>query len=546
MNIIEQYRAHIFEFTSLKCYANPFLDVVIKATFYGPDKTIIEREAYWDGDNSYKVQFAPTVTGHWTYLIEAPEETGLNRMCGEIECVPYSGSLDIYKHGFLKVASNKRYLTYGDGTPFFWLGDTHWEFAYRELWDTSNHPDMSSMFKGMVDRRVAQGYNVYQTNLRSENLLIDGFEQLGELNYWTSYEEDIPNVDFYKNELDRRFAYVANAGLVNALGIAWGGMMGKGEKYLNRQLHLARYIVARYGAYPLVYTLAGEVAGYDPNQREINIDGWGKVMEEIVQKDGYHHLKTAHYTNDRPFATYYQEEDWMDFTLNQAGHGDAPISINDYREYIRKYPKPFIEGEAMYEFVSTLEEMGTRLCTPDLIRRVCYNVIQCGGCGYTYGAQGIWDCVYEKGLINPFNKFNRFDIPWTTAIDGEGGKQMGYMKQFYEREKFWEMEPHSEDGEFSDHGTLLENGNLDQQMGIRLPNVTRNADRTRWILYYNLMCRRSFTIHGLNNATYRMEWFNPRTNCYEFTDETITITDGSFKTPARPDADDWLLVLRQI
>ena len=62
-----------------------------------------------------------------------------------------------------------------------------------------------------------------------------------------------------------------------------------------------------------------------------------------------------------------------------------------------------------------------------MLRRVAYMSIQAGGCGYTYGAQGIWDVVWEKGRPNPMALFNRFDITWAEAIDGPGGEQMGYM-----------------------------------------------------------------------------------------------------------------------
>ena len=75
----------------------------------------------------------------------------------------------------------------------------------------------------------------------------------------------------------------------------------------------------------------------------------------------------------------------MEFTLNQAGHGDYLIKASDYFDYLAAHDdKPFVEGEALYEFCSTLEEMGTRLCTADMLRRVAYICMQAGGAGYTY------------------------------------------------------------------------------------------------------------------------------------------------------------------
>ena len=81
---------------------------------------------------------------------------------GPCECDPYSGNLEIYKHGFLKVSGNGRYLTYDDGTPFFYLGDTHWILAH-ERFDTSNAPGVTSQFRYTVDKRVSQGFTVFQS-----------------------------------------------------------------------------------------------------------------------------------------------------------------------------------------------------------------------------------------------------------------------------------------------------------------------------------------------------------------------------------------------
>lgn len=522
----EQWRQVILKFSSKFQYKNPFKDVIIKAEFKGPLGRVIKREAYWDGEDIYKVSFAPTEVGMWTWVIEAPIETGLNELSGEINCKEYTGDLDIYKNGFLKVSKSDKYLEYNNGTPFFWLGDTNWEFAYKEMWDKSNHPEMKSMFKGMVERRVNQGYNVYQTNLRSDKVM--GGEKL----YWIVNKGDyLPNVDFYKNELDRRMYYIADAGLVNALGIAWFIAMDDG---VEKQKDLARYIIARYGSLPIIWTLAGEVAGYGNEESRVrNINSWREVAKYIEMLDGYDNLQTAHYTNERPFPDYYHNESWFDFTLNQAGHGDYPISTFHYREFLKNNnDKPFIEGEAFYEFCSTLEENGIRLCTSDMLRRVAYMSIQLGGCGYTYGAQGIWDNVLEKGKENPMKLFNRFDITWYEAIDGEGRAQMGYMKAFYEKMSFWEMKPYSGD---SDDSNLF---------AKKAPLITINEEKDRVVIYYPDMVENGYGINGIKNGKYFYTWFNPRNGEYQVDGNIINVTEGKIKLPNKPAMGDWLLIIK--
>jgi hypothetical protein len=531
--VIEKWRAGILSFASSGKADNPFLDVVIKAEFTGPSGRKIQREAYWDGGNVYKVSFAPTEIGLWNYVLTAPADTGLNGKTGELECIAYTGNLPIYRHGFLKIGGQGRYIAYNDDTPFFWLGDTHWGFISGEKWDQSNHPNMASMFKGMADKRREQGFNVYQTNLRSEDFM-------GPTHFWADGKEGLlPDVRFYQEEVDKRMQCIADTGMVNALGFAWGGsIIGK----LDLQKNLARYIIARYGALPVVWTLAGEVAGYNGAVRRACIDGWLEVALLVEHLDGYNNLQTAHYTNERPFADYYQGESWFDFTLNQAGHGDYPVSGRYYRDHRKLFPdKPFIEGEALYEFVFTLEENGGRIADADMLRRAAYMSIQCGGCGFTYGAQGIWDTVWEKprepGLFNPFNPHG---ITWHEAVEGEGAVQMGYMREFYERIGFEKLRPFM--------GCL--NSKLpftdETLFGMYNPYITASEDMGVVVLYFtSRSMNMGASIKYLKNRPYSAKWFNPRENTYQQIENSVKPLGGEWEIPKTPGAKDWLLVLSE-
>ena len=525
---VELWRQTVITLTCRKIPENPFLDIEIIGVFVGPNGELIRREAYWDGENRYGLSFAPVAIGVWRYTIDAPEETGLNGLSGELECVPYTGELPIYQHGFLRVSDNNRFLCHADGTPFFWLGDTHWAFAAEERWDESNHPAMDSMFRGIADRRAAQGFTVYQTNLRCNE-----HEDL----FWDSESEtDRPNISYFRQELDRRMQYIADLGFVNALGVGW---FQAAQSDTLRVKRFVRYLTARYGSLPVVWTLAGEVAGYFPDPRRSRfLENWKDIARYQASIDGYHNLQTAHATNERPFFDAYYDEEWFDFTLNQAGHGDLPINAHWYRLFRATHsPKPFVEGEAFYEFVSTLEENGTRLCTPDMLRRVAYISMQTGGCGYTYGAQGIWDCVWEKGMPQTDRGFNAFDVTWVEAVDGIGAVQMGYMKRFYMGQRFWELSPHDEEEEI----------HTADPFALKKPLALASADGRRWILYYtyDISSWMKPQLHGFNDGVYRGRWFDPRTGAY-LTKEVSAISEGGTLTaPGIPDRSDWLLVLEQ-
>jgi hypothetical protein len=309
---------------------------------------------------------------------------------------------------------------------------------------------------------------------------------------------------------------------------------------LELQKNLARYIIARYGALPVVWTLAGEVAGYNGADRQVCIDGWREVALLVEKLDGYHNLQTAHYTNERPFASYYQNETWFDFTLNQAGHGDYPVSAKYYQEHRRLFPdKPFIEGEVLYEFVHTLEENGGRIADADMLRRAAYMSIQCGGCGFTYGAQGIWDTVWDKsGEPGFFNFFNPHGVTWYEAVEGEGAVQMGYMRKFYESLGFERLRPFM--GCFNS-GLPFAGDTL---FGMFNPYITASEDMGVVVLYFTSQARNmDSSLRLLKNRPYAAKWFNPRENTYLPIDDAVTPRGGEWNIPKTPDNKDWLLVL---
>ena len=228
------------------------------------------------------------------------------------------------------------------------------------------------------------------------------------------------------------------------------------------------------------------------------------------------------------------DEEWLDFTLNQAGHGDYVISANDYTSYLVKHnDKPFVEGEAFYEFCSTLEENGTRMVDATMVRRVAYMTIQSGGAGYTYGAQGIWDCVLAKGTQNAMSLFNKYDVTWYEAILGEGAIQMGYMKDFYLNEDFTTLHPYVTE--------MSEKGN---PFGKKLPLVTHNAAKTHWVLYYPASTRSTTTLKGFNHAKYELRWFDVRTG--QYSKPFYEYIEGEWKIIKKPDQEDYCLVLKQL
>ena len=146
-------------FESHREYPHPYLDVEVEVEFVGPGGEVIRRPAFWDGSRTWRVRFAPTRPGTWRYRVAStdPTDKGLNGCVGEVVCADEAAAHRFGAHGFLRKGPTGRHLVHADGTPFFWLGDTHWRFAW-ERWDESNKDGWDSQFRGTVDRRVEQGF----------------------------------------------------------------------------------------------------------------------------------------------------------------------------------------------------------------------------------------------------------------------------------------------------------------------------------------------------------------------------------------------------
>ena len=499
----------------LKCgskYANPMIDVDLRAEFKGPNGEEIRLYGFWDGGDSWKLRFAATSVGKWRYKTYSSDGNSEFESSGEIECRQYSGELDIYKHGFLKMGPQGRYLIHDDGKAFFWLGDTHWTFVTEERLNESNCPDYSSQFKACVDKRVQQKFTVYQSNFR------DGkdFQMFGRYFEYLIDSDNglIPNFELLHSNVDPKMAYIADAGLVNAIGYTWGpAILSCGSE---RYRLLAKYLVARYGAYPIIWTLAGEIPGFFPAQKEPMIEAWREIALLTEEYEGYNNLQSAHLATDRPFPSMYQGEKWHDFAMSQAGHGDFDMHYNMYSDFREAFPScPLVESEGLYEGAVS-NEISSRVITAAMMRRLAYLNMQCGGAGYTYGCNGVWELQWEAGV----GGIGWGDMAWWDGLLLPGADQLTLMRDFYESVAWYKLKPIN---------FLIERGRMAfhrQAELLRQPLFTADDEMKTIVGYFSESAMKAFTIKTLPYKSYCIRWFDPETGEYELVDKDARPEEG--------------------
>lgn len=521
----EKWRVIEISLTSSASYSDPFNDVDVTATFAGPGGITIVRPAFWDGGNSWKIRFAPTVTGSWTMTTTSTitSNNGLHNISKTIQCNAYTGSLDIYKKGFLKVDASGRYFVYNDGTPFFYLGDTHWIFTH-ERFSTSNVSGVASQFKYTVDKRVTQGFSVYQSEAiqiphggthtgNDEELhcdFTDGFSAA-----------DLPGFI----NMDRKFKYVADNGLVHAnSSICWAAEPLDFSYSDALMYKLSKYWVARYGAYPVLWTIAQEIDNdFYGVYNSTTMSKWYNVGQAIADNDAYQQPLSAHM--EETGGTVASNSSWGSKPYHKwwavQWQGDQS-NVATAKNFWNNTPaKPSILYEPPYENLWT-DAKGSR--------GAGYKAFQSGMYGYGYGANGVWNDLYTNtdngtAYLQPQNYTN-----WYDGANLPAATQLTFLKSFYTSLEWWKLIPRFDDASWA---TFSETSKS---------MLATDAQNT-FVVYFFGTGTTTGILKNMLNITYNARWFNPETGNYNIIGN-INITGGQWTIPERPNSNDWILLVK--
>jgi len=515
---VQRWNIAEIELTAAHPHANPCRDVTVSATFTGPGGQAITREAFWDGGNTWRLRFAPTAVGRWTWRTTCATDPGLDGRAGTLDCVPYTGEVATYRHGFLRVSDDHRHLAYADGTPFFWLGDTHWQMPDTERVDVCNDPahhggrcPYGGQFQHLVADRKAKGFTLYQTYPSATNPA------------WWSHPYTAIDPTRFQRVFDVEMDHLAVQGFVVALGM---GHFNNSTKMPAGDLcRWARYLVARYGAHPVVWITCQEMNAPEEGGRN-RIAVWKQVAEAIARADGYGHPHSAHQwvlnVDERPLGG----EPWHDWFALQGGHRGSGLTPQARYAgyYVFRPTKPMIETEAMYEDV----DCGGVADTDDA-RMAAWKAMLCGCAGYTYGAAGVWALKWDPADPR-WQNYNHEIAAWYAGMALPGSRQMGVMKQFLETLPWTALTPRFSDPAWEawkdpERCVLATAGN-------------------RLYLAYCYGDTSEGTLKQLDpRAAYHARWFDPRKGAYCGAPAEVRTTSGAWQVPEKPDERDWVLVL---
>lgn len=498
-----------------------------KGRITAPDGRVVELPCFRSAEG-WTVRFRTPVAGRYDVdFVAADNVVSRSLMIDEI------GPAGVVPH----LVANGRQLAASDGEPFLWLADTWW-FA---LCDRVGIDEL----RELASARRAAGYNVVQVvaGLLPE---VEPFDDLGELAAgwpWTPGFEEL-NLSWWE-AADQRLQMIIAEGLLPAVVGSWSYYMDDmGPELAIRHW---REIIARWGAYPVVWCIAGEAGlpHYDQigapdvlDKSAVLAGQWEQVAAAVGRLDGYANLRTVHpwplyaWSSTTTFSgTAELELAWL-----QTGHMDrtaiVPSMVALTADLEGDHGLPVINSEVCYEGIAA----GS---SHSLQRFLFWSHLLSGAAGHSYGAQGLW--AFRRD-IDPGPGTMWGETSWPEAAALPGGQQLGDAARLLRTLPWSELK--------ASPSTLSIHASAENWV---LPYAASSPNCV--VAYFPpaslLEPATSFaelTLAGLAAGRWLMRWWNPRRGT-DLEVHDVQIDDaGTWRLTARsrrsalPSIEDWVLV----
>jgi hypothetical protein len=515
-----------WSYSTAKAYSDPFnqveLDVLIIDSQGGQQRV----PAFWAGENNWRIRYAPHAIGKFACrtICNDTNNPDLHDQQSILEVAAYAGNNSLYRHGPVRVAADHHHFEQADGTPFFWLGDTWWMGLCQRLkWPEE--------FQLLTADRLQKGFTVIQ--------LVAGlypdmpeFDPRGANEAGFPWDADKTRINpVYFDAADLRIQHLVDKGLVPCIVGCWGYHLPMyGDPAMRKHW---RNLVARWGAYPVIWCLAGEgsmpyyLSEHKDQDAALQKHGWTEIGRYVRSVDPFHHPISIHPSSNARDAL--EDPAVLDFDMLQTGHSDRTSLPNTVRQVtgsLTRTPKmPVVNAEVCYEGIleASREEVQRLMFWADILS---------GAAGHTYGANGIWQVNTTEQPFGPSPHGRSWgDTPWTVAYRLPGSAQLGLGKALLMRYEWWRFEPHPEwaDPHWSERDYM-------QPYAAGIPGEVR-------VIYAPVNWNLPKLANLEPNVTYQACLFNP-SNGKETDLGPIKADDhGKWQPPVPPIVRDWVILL---
>ncbi len=547
---LTQWAVHDITFEAEEHYPTPFLQQdapLLAVTFtHRESASSLKLEGFWDGGRIWRVRFAAPIQGTWTWQSRSADP-GLDDRRGELVAeAPTAEQLAANSnyHGHLRIGPTGRYFVHADGNPFFWLGDTLWKI-------NSTACGLDGPFRTWLHDRIAKGFTA--VNVRYINKMFQPNE--GGLPFPDNAKDEghFNNLNpAYFQGMDKRMQGLWDHGLVVAGPPAWFGKANDGATNvtLNDAIRLSRYLLARYGAYNIVWSLVGEFSATYRIKTPWTTADLNALGSAVQSFNVYHHPVTIHPgSRQEPTPLYpalaavgssaglFHNETWLDHNWLQTGHRRDHlwrIAQRIEENYRKTQVKPVVHSEGWYE--RNVVRAGEDIATPAEIRWQAWAAYLNGAAGHVYGSN-IWLFFDPREGPPQDNPWDR--TPWWVSLASPGGQQMAYVRRFFDTIPWWTLEPRRD--------WVRIDGKAPEVKSLTDPHCAASPERLIVVYIPVGNQKRSLQLHHVRNDTYTAQWYSPSTGSVASITGTAFVKSGGdeiWQVPEPPDNNDWVLVLR--
>jgi hypothetical protein len=302
---------------------NPFVDVKLSAELTQGGK-VFRPEGFYDGEGVYKVRFMPDALGKWNYVTKS-NRSQLNGKKGSFICTKAKEG----NHGPLKIV-NTYYLEYADGTPFYSIGTTAYQWTsvkqsiQEQTLKTLAEAPFNKIRMCVFPKKYKYGNDTepWQYPFESQNVFTK------------------PNYSFFQN-FDKRIRQLLDLGIQADVILfhpydKWGyAAMGKANN-----ARYVRYMIARLSAYRnLWWSLANE---WDVPRIKDAID-WEGIGTILQSEDPHQRFRGIHNWYGSQDHFYDHSRSWITHTCTQTSQFYNAI------KWRNQYKKPLLFDEMRYE-----------------------------------------------------------------------------------------------------------------------------------------------------------------------------------------------------
>lgn len=274
---------------TLKTEKNPFTDIDFTATFvHEGDGVTMTVDGFYDGDDTFKIRFMPTLKGKWTYTTRSAEKE-LNMQEGSLIC---TDALSTQK-GMVQAGKDQNFI-YPDGSLYHPVGTTSYAWIHsdnerqEQTYKTLDETGFNKLrFCVFPNNSVYEWPTIYPFKLLKKS---HSDELKKDVYLWDFSRFDVKFFQHLDKVVERLRDMKIEADLILFTPYD-AGLWGFDRMSMENNMRYLKYVVARLASYSNIWwSMANE---WDLVRAKTH-DQWIEMSKYVAEKDPYHHLLSIH------------------------------------------------------------------------------------------------------------------------------------------------------------------------------------------------------------------------------------------------------------